>query len=84
MTEPIENPTPDLSGSARLSRLRELNSRFQKLMATGITIHQQDPKMIKKLFPVEDRTLVLAMAERTRLALEAAEALVKAVIIDMT
>lgn len=46
----IEDYTPDLGAMARLGRLRELNSRLQKLVATGLSIHADDPELIATLF----------------------------------
>jgi len=66
--------TPDLGGNARLGRLRELNSRLQKLVATGLSIHAEDPDMIAALFTAQEQTGVLAIAERVKVRLDVIEA----------
>uniref|UniRef100_A0A6H1ZE46 Uncharacterized protein n=1 Tax=viral metagenome TaxID=1070528 RepID=A0A6H1ZE46_9ZZZZ len=73
MPEPIEEPTPDLRGCARLGRLRELNSRLQKLVATGLSIHADDPGMIAALFTRQEQAGVLAIAERVKARLDVIE-----------
>jgi len=65
--------TPDLGANARLGRLRELNSRLQKLVSTGLSIYAEDPEMITVLFTVQEQTGVLAIAERVRARLDVIE-----------
>jgi len=73
MTMTEEEYTPDLGANARLGRLRELNSRLQKLVATGLSIYAEDPEMITVLFTVQEQTGVLAIAERVKTRLEVIE-----------
>jgi len=73
MTEPIGEPTPNLGGRARLGRLRELNSRLQKLVATGTSIYVDDPLMIAALFTSQEQIDVLAIAERVKARLDVIE-----------
>ena len=65
--------TPDLGANARLGRLRELNSRLQKLVATGLSIHAEDPEMITALFTPQEQAGVLAIAERVQARLDVIE-----------
>ena len=81
MTAGVED-TPDMGAMARLGRLRELNSRLQKLVATAVAIHADDPEMIAALFTAQERAGVLAIAERVRTRLEVIEERVDD--IDMT
>jgi len=71
MTE--EEYAPDLGANARLGRLRELNSRLQKLVATGLSINADDPAMITALFTVQEQAGVLAIAERVKARLDVIE-----------
>ena len=73
MPEPIGEPTPNLGGRARLGRLRELNSRLQKLVATGTLIYVDDPLMIATLFTDREQAGVLAIAERVKARLNVIE-----------
>jgi len=68
-----EEYIPDLGAMARLGRLRELNSRLQKLLATGKQIHTDDPEMIAALFTQQERAGVLAIAERVKAKLDVVE-----------
>ena len=68
MTE--EEYTPDLGANARLGRLRELNSRLQKLVATAVSIHADDPEMIAALFTAQEQAGVRAIAERVKARLD--------------
>jgi len=63
----------DLGAMARLGRLREPNSRLQKLIATGKQIHADDPAMIAALFTQQERAGVLAIAERVKAKLDVVE-----------
>jgi len=64
---------PDLGAHARLGRLRELNSRLQKLVHTGLSIHADDPEMIAALFTQQERAGVLAIAARVKARLDVIE-----------
>ena len=68
-----EEGTPDLGANARLGRLRELNSRLQKLVATGLSIYAEDPEMIATLFTPQEQAGVLAIAERVKARLDIIE-----------
>jgi len=65
--------TPDLGANARLGRLRELNSRLQKLVATGQSIYAEDPEMIATLFTPQKRAVVLEIAEQVKMRLDVIE-----------
>ena len=69
-----EEYTPDLGANARLGRLLELNSRLQKLVATGLSIYAEDPEMIATLFTPQEQAGVLAIAERVKARLDVIEA----------
>jgi len=73
MVKISEEPMPDLGAMARLGRLRELNSRLQKLLATGKQIHTDDPAIITALFTEQERAGVLAIAARVKAKLGAVE-----------
>ena len=68
-----EEPTPNLGARARIGRLRELNSRLQKLVATGLSINADDPAMIAALFTEQEQAGVLAIAERVKARLDVIE-----------
>ena len=63
----------DLGARARLGRLRELNSRLQKLVATAVSIHAEDPEMIAVLVTAQEQAGVLAIAGRVKARLDVIE-----------
>jgi len=70
MTETPEIEIPELDGDSLNQCLTELNSRFQKLLATGQSIHDRYPGVIAELFTPQERAGVVAIAERVKARLD--------------
>jgi len=74
---------PELGRKAREGRLRELNSRLQKLVATAAQIKRDDPALISVLFTTKEQGIVLTIAARVKARLEAEDAYVDALPFDV-
>ena len=59
----IEEPTPDLGARAKLGRLNELYRRLEKLVATGLSIHAEDPELLNEHFSSAAQMTTLAIRD---------------------
>ena len=74
---------PELGRKAREGRLRELNSRLQKLVATAAQTERDDPALLDALVTAKERGVVLTIAARVAARLEAEDAYVDALPFDV-
>ena len=61
-----EEGIPELDGDILAQCLSELDSRFQKLLATGVSINNRYPIVIQTLFTPQEQAGVLAIAARVK------------------
>ena len=65
-----EEGIPELDGDILAQCLSELDSRFQKLLATGVSINDRYPVVIQMLFTPQEQAGVIAIAQRVKARLD--------------
>jgi len=61
-----EELTPELDGDILAQCLTELDSRLQKLLATGVSINNRYPVVIQTLLTPQEQAGVIAIAARVK------------------